>query len=224
MQVNKPYRQDFIKHTQRYAIIICEIMPEGDYQPRPLEAPPTDRGGDASQGEPQSTFIDTTKALMEGKQLKFKTPIKAYDMLLDLTVEAGMYDDMPDSVVDSLHNVSIAYGILAYKQLPDTIKELFLMRLDRHRENYLTEQLELSQEEALMLQTVAQAVNIDYDPGTEQTPEKRIFPFSQAEQHPPEYVSSYFTTLTTDRSMSPESPTIVDSNPAPINEEWYKDW
>lgn len=203
---------EFCQATIRLFVYNSRIMLEGDYRPQPLEALPTESGEEYTDEEPQAAFGDTAKALMAEKTLKFSSPQKAYDMLLDLSAEAGMDDAMPEDVVMVLHNVALAYGFLVYDQLRDSKQGIFLARVHSHREYFQTDQLELTQDEAAMLQQVAHAVALDYDPGTEMTPEQRIFRFSSVESRPPKDLSFY--AMMSGREKPPEhDPLIVDSEP-----------
>lgn len=133
-------------------------------------------------------------------------------MLFDLYVLANNDPQIPKPVAKTMHTVSLAFGFLAYDHLRPSKQAIFLSRLEHERENLHSERTALTMDEAEVLQRIAQSVNIDYDPGSDDTPEQRIFPFSSVEVRSPEDLSWY--TMSTGRAKPQEDDQIiVDSEP-----------
>lgn len=165
-----------------------------------------------------ATSPDIFHAVAEGNQLLFQSPQAAYDMLLDLYLQANNDPSIPRPVAETIHTVSLAFGFLAYDHLRPSKQAIFLSRLQHERENLHIEKTALTMDEALVLQRIAQSVNLDYDPGSDDTPDQRIFPFSSVEARPPEDLS-WYTTMT-GRATPPEhDPIIVESTPPTTSTE-----
>jgi len=170
---------------------------------------------------PNTPPLDGVHALIEEKHLTFKSPQAAYDMLSDLFFEANNDPALPNYIPQTIHTVMLATGFLAYDHLRGSKQGIFLARLDAEREHLQTDRLELSQDEADVLHHIAQSVGLDYDPGTEETPEQRVFLFSSVENRPPQGPHDLdMYRLMTGRKTLPEStPIIVDSDPTPTPTE-----
>lgn len=156
----------------------CCMEEEG--RPLPEEVTGTDSTSraEAQNPDPFTSLIEKFP-LQEQQKLNLPEVSRVYDMLVDLGSETA--GDIPPELHDTIRNVSLGFGFLAFDQLPDGKKAAFIQRLRRDRRYYNRDTLVLTPEQAAIVKRVAGAVNIPYDPGQPEEETKRIFPYADFE-------------------------------------------
>lgn len=122
--------------------------------------------------------------VQERKKLSLPDAGRVYLMLVDLLSETA--GDIPQELQDTIRNVGLGFGFLAFDQLPDERKAAFIQRLRRDGKVYKRDHLTLTPDQAEILKRVASAVNIAYDPGQPDEETKRVFPYADFEKQVPD--------------------------------------
>lgn len=91
----------------------------------------------------------------------------------------------PELWHDTIANVFTAYGSLIYGELPLSKQALFLWDARIHQEERGTD-LVLTEEEGGILQNIAHAVGVEYDPGAAENAEQKTFKLADIEAKAPD--------------------------------------
>jgi len=137
-----------------------------------------------AQGSDPFTSLIAELHVQEHKRLSLPEISKVYDMLVNLGSETA--GNITPQVHETIRSVSIGFGFLSFDQLPDGKKVAFIQRLRRDEKYHSRDHLTLTPAQAEILQRVAMAVNISYDPGKAEEETKRIFAYSDFVNRVPE--------------------------------------
>lgn len=157
---------------------------EEEGRPLPEEITGADATFRAEKGSDPFTSLIEKFSLQEQQKLNLPDVRTVYEMLVDLGSETA--GDIPHELHDTIRNVRIGFGFIAFDQLPDGKKAAFIQRLRRDSRFHNRDKLVLTPEQAAIVQRIASAVNIAYDPGKPEEETKRIFPYADFENRVPD--------------------------------------
>lgn len=136
-------------------------------QPRVQPFPPA--VGESRPGTIANTGLSRLTSLVESRAVGQRREARGaqymYDLLLGLVDESRGH--LPDDLRDSIRQVRFGFGCLAYDHFSEGGQVAFALSLRDWRENVNLDHVELTPEQAGILQKVAGSVGIPYD--TQQT-------------------------------------------------------
>jgi len=132
---------------------------------------------------PFGSLIETLR-LEKQRTLKLPDVSTVYRMLVDLGSETS--GNIPPELHETIRNVSIGFGFLAFDQLPDGNKAAFIHRILREQKYRNSNHLTLTPQQAEILHRIAGTVNIAYDPGQQEDDTQRNFPYADIEKRMPD--------------------------------------
>ncbi len=158
---------------------------EEEWRPLPEEVTGADatRSTEAQGGDPFVALINQLQ-VQEHKKLNLPEVGKVYRMLVDL--ESETHRNIPPELHETIRNVTTGFGFLAFDQLSKGQKVAFIQHIRGEQKYRQIDHLSLTPEQAAVLQRVASAVNIEYDPGQPEDETKRTFSFAGIEDRVPE--------------------------------------
>ncbi len=160
-------------------------MPEGQPKPAPQDViSPPETGSTEDLGNIITSLVEQQaishyKDSNEEKARYNSIETNVYNLLIDLRVAS------PDIWHDTVANVFTAYGSLIYDDLPLTKKALFLYDA-RNEQAARGTDLVLTAEEGGILQNIARAVGVEYDPGAAENTEQKTFRLADVEAKAPD--------------------------------------
>ncbi len=138
----------------------------------------------AEEGSDPFVALINQLQVQERKKLNLPEVGKVYRMLVDLGSETAR--NIPPELHEIIRNVTTGFGFLAFDQLPKGQKVAFIQHIRREKKYRQIDRLSLTPDQAAILQRVASAVNIDYDPGQPEDETKRTFSFFGIENRVPD--------------------------------------
>ncbi|HYT36279.1 MAG TPA: hypothetical protein VEL49_03795 [Ktedonobacteraceae bacterium] len=156
---------------------------EGRPLPEEVTEASVTRRTEAQGGDPFAGLINQLQ-VQERKKLNLPEVGKFYRMLVDL--ESETHRSIPPELHETIRNVTTGFGFLAFDQLPRGQKVAFIQHIRGEQKYRQIDRLSLTPEQAEILQRVASAVNIDYDPGEPEDDTKRTFSFAGIEDRVPD--------------------------------------
>ena len=127
------------------------------------------------ENAPFGSLIETLR-LEKQRTLKLPDVSTVYRMLVDLGSETSGH--IPPELHETIRNVSIGFGFLAFDQLPDGNKAAFIHRILREQKYRNRDHLLLTPQQAEILHRIASTMNIAYDPGQQEDDTQRNFPYA----------------------------------------------